>query len=235
MRYLGGKSKNAKEIAAIVNASRGPGASFWEPFCGGLSVSVQLAKHGPGVVSDGFLPLVSLYRAVRDGWEPPGVVSREEHAAARLLPDTDPRKAFIGFGCSFGGKWFDVYAKNDPKNSDDFARASGNAVKRDVKAIARCALEHLDFLDVTPEPLPIVIYADPPYAGTEPYRGTKPFDSDRFWALVQGWERVDVPVFVSEYACPVAHLVFWEKAHTLQLSGGQKKGARLEKLFRVIV
>jgi len=53
MRYLGGKSRIAKHIAPIVNAARTPDRpKFWDPFCGGLSMAVALAKHGPGIVSD---------------------------------------------------------------------------------------------------------------------------------------------------------------------------------------
>lgn len=42
MRYLGGKSKTAKMIAGVIQ----PRGLWWEPFCGGLSVSVQLAAYG---------------------------------------------------------------------------------------------------------------------------------------------------------------------------------------------
>src|SRR5690606_2494941 len=94
VRYLGGKSRLAREIASIVNAARGPGVPFWEPFCGGLSVSVQLAKAGPGIVSDASVALISLYQAVRDGWDPPESVSEAEYHQARTLPETDPLHAF---------------------------------------------------------------------------------------------------------------------------------------------
>lgn len=129
MQYLGGKTRIAKAIAEIVNAERGDRV-FWEPFCGGLSVSVKLAAHGPGIVSDANPALIALYQAVRDGWDPPGHVSEEEYSAAKALPDSDPRKAFIGFGCSFGGKWFGGYARN--ARGDDYVGATQRSLARDL-------------------------------------------------------------------------------------------------------
>lgn len=234
MQYLGGKTRLAPRIAETVNAERvrlgAPGAPlpFWDPFCGGLSVSVRLAALGPGIVSDACAPLIALYRAVRAGWDPPEHVTEAEYAAARALPDTDPRKAFVGFGCSFGGKWFGGYGRHR-KGLAQFARSS---VRRGVAALASSAIERIDFLSVEPRPLPLVIYADPPYAGTTTYAGVPPFDSDRFWRRVQAWERASVPVFVSEYACPTQHTILHERRQEQKI--GLTGGSRTERLLRVL-
>lgn len=236
MRYLGGKSRIAKEIAAVV----APRGIWWEPFCGGLSVSVQLAKYGPGVVSDVNPALIALYQAVRDGWQPPTSVSKEEHAAAKLLPDSDPLKAFIGFGCSFGGVWFAGLAKTAGRN---YAVESGSAVTRDIQALATCTLAHLSFFSVDPHtaPCPEVIYCDPPYAGTTGYKGTAPFSHDMFWLYCQVWANRGVRVFVSEYTCPVANAVVWQKRHSSTIGRGAARvsadhvDAPLERLFAVAV
>lgn len=229
VQYLGGKTRIAKDIAAIVNAER-RGRIFWEPFCGGLSVSVALAKAGPGIVSDAHPALISLYRGVRAGWKPPETVTEDDYRAARALPDTDPRKALIGFGCSFGGKWFGGYARQ--AGGYDYAGGAVRSVRKGVDALAGCEIARLDFLSIAPRPMDLVIYADPPYAGTTGY--AMAFDHALFWSRVQGWERAGVPVFVSEYACPVPHRVLWERVHNLQVSGGTSTAARTERLFRVL-
>jgi len=231
MRYLGGKSRLSKAIAEIVNRDRGD-RIFWDPFCGGLSVSVRLAEHGPGIVSDLNPALIALYQAVRDGWDPPKVLSKEEHHAAKSLPDSDPLKAFAGFGCSFGAKWFGGYARSR-RSCDDYAGATRRALLRDIPKLAGCAIEHRSFFDWTPRPLPLVIYCDPPYAGTAGYAKTGVFPHDQFWSRCVEWERAGVPVFASEYSCPVPHRVLFEKAHALCISG-QRPGARTERLFRVL-
>ena len=246
MQYLGGKSSIAKEIAAVV----APRGEWWEPFCGGLSVSVQLAKYGPGVVSDACLPLISLYQAVRDGWEPPKTLTRDEWEAAKRLPDTNPLKAFAGFGCSFSGLWFQSYAggvrerimntasgpqpiRNDPP------MAAGRGLKRDAKALASCLLKHVSFFSVDPSTClaqPECIYADPPYAGTTRYSAVAAFDHARFWSYCQIWASRGVRVFVSEYVCPVGADLVWEKQHLSNIRQARSKADpyTTERLFRIL-
>lgn len=110
MQYFGGKSRISKKIAEIVNKKRG-GLGFWDPFCGGLSVSLSLG--GRGLITDVHLPLISLYKAVANGWVPPTSLSEDEYQGCKLLEDTDPLKAFAGYACSFGGKWFGGYARGE--------------------------------------------------------------------------------------------------------------------------
>lgn len=233
VRYLGGKARGrmARDIAEIVNRER-QGRPFWEPFCGGLSVSWRLAAGGPGIVSDLCEPLIALHRAVRDGWDPPDTMDAERHRAAKALPDSDPLKGWAGFACSFGGVYFAGLARPHPTQPDPIGNARRSLLRK-VAKLRGCAIERLDFLAIEPRPLDLVIYADPPYAGTEPYRAVPAFDHARFWSRVQGWERCGVPVFVSEYTCPVPHGVLLEKSHALQVAGGVQSGARTERLFRV--
>lgn len=242
MRYLGGKSRIAKEIAQVV----APQGFWWEPFCGGLSVSVQLAKYGPGLISDANPALISLYMSVARGWLPPEAVTAEEWAAAKSLPDSDPRKAFAGIGCSYLGMWFQGYEDVDvrtiatgPQAGRSFTQRRAKAAKEsllgDVPKLSACAFRWLSFFDVDPETFPSqpeTIYCDPPYAGTAGYGATGPFDHGRFWAYCLGWAARGSRVFVSELGCPVDSSVVWERAH-VHRSQGTKAQPRVERLFRV--
>jgi len=232
MQYLGGKTRLSKAIAEIVNKDRGD-RIFWDPFCGGLSVSVRLAAHGPGIVSDLNPALIALYQAVRDGWDPPRVVTEDQWAAAKDLPDSDPLKAFAGFGCSFGGMWFQSYARS-LKYDCSFAGTSRRALLRDIPKLEGCALEHRSFFDWNPRPLPLVIYCDPPYAGTRGYDKTGVFPHAQFWARCVAWERAGVPVFVSEFSCPVPHRVLWEKTRRCGVRKRTHMATRTDYLFRVL-
>jgi len=240
VRYLGGKSRIAKHIAPIVNAARtAERPYFWDPFCGGLSMAVALAKHGPGVVSDKNPALIALYQAVRNGWEPPSALSEAEWRAARELPDSDPLKAFAGVCCSFSGMWFGSYTarggRNPTTGAEKHAADSGQrALRRDIPKLAQCQIITADFLETEPRPWPIVIYADPPYAGTAGYAATGPFDHGRFWRRCAEWERLGVPVFVSEYACPVSHTEIWSRQHRRFIGGADKGAQRIDRLFRVL-
>lgn len=205
-------------------------------------MSAEFAKRGPVISSDANPALVSLYQALRDGWDPPTIVSEDEYRAARGLPDSDPRKAFVGFGCSFGGKWFAGYARSkDPKDARStgartYASQCRNSLLEDLAALrpAGWTVAHLNFLDVDPaaeeRPEDTVLYLDPPYAGTEAYGATAPFDHGLFWRRVHEWAQ-RTHVFVSEYNCPFVAPPVLEFTHDLSVAGGVQKDARTERLF----
>lgn len=226
MQYLGGKTRIAAKLAAVVNATRGR-REFWDPFCGGLSMAVALG--GRGLVSDANAALVSLYQAVAAGWDPPEHVTEDEYQAARALPDTDPRKAFCGFGCSFGGKWFGGYARNG-KGQNYASGARTSLLKQITTLLARdCRILCVDFLAIEPRPTSSVLYLDPPYANTTGYGAIGRFDHERFCSRVAAWSRY-TDVFVSEYAMPWGRVVL-ELSHDLKVSGGNIKAARCERLY----
>lgn len=234
--YLGGKFHIGKAIAQVV----APRGIFWEPFCGGLNVSRHLAAYGPGVVSDACAPLIALYQGVRAGWVPPSSVTREQWQAAKSLPDSDPMKAFCGFGVSFGGKWFGGYVA-DRKLSDGATRRAARAASwglvSDLRAMTSCVLARLSFFDVHPDTSPTqpeCIYADPPYEGTTGYGAVEPFNHALFWAYCWRWAQRGVRVFVSEYnagAVPVR--VVWEQERERRLGGTQGSRTAVERLFQV--
>lgn len=229
MKYLGGKTRIAREIVGAMDV-RGP---WWEPFCGALSVSRHLAAVGPGLCSDAHPALIALYQAIASGWDPPSALSESEYRAARELPDSDPRKAFAGFGCSFGGKYFGGYARAQ-RTVRNYAAEARRGLLRDVGALvrARVSIEHGSFFDATPR-AGWTLYCDPPYAGTTGYAVA--FDSDAFWRRASEWARAGSRVFVSEYACPAPHVVVWSKAHRSSVAAEQSaRTLREEKLFRLL-
>jgi len=229
MRYQGGKARAAKHIAAAIKAT-GVAGPFWEPFCGGLSMSVALAEaFGAGLHSDANAALIALYAAHAAGWRPPAVVTEAEYAAARRLPDSDPLKAFCAVGCSFGGKWFGGYARD--ATGMDYCGAAGRALARDVPKLADVPFV-ASFLATAVEPATFgFLYCDPPYAGTTGYAGAGAFDSAAFWRKAEAWSGV-CPVFVSEYAAPPGWRAIWERAQTTCLGAiGKTKAAAVERLF----
>lgn len=233
MRYLGGKTRIAKQLAVEIDKVRRPGQWVWDAFCGGLSMSVALSKNGPVYSTDACVPLIALYRAVQAGWDPPSEVTREQWTAAKSLPDTDPMKAFCGFGCSMSGAWFKAYAKDDIPGEPGFksrfyARATRNGLLQDVP---RCtALDTVSFLDVHPRELDGVLYLDPPYAGTAGYDGAPPFDHGRFVARVREWSAF-APVFVSEYDFPLGVEV-WSREQKAWIRNSRGP-AQIERLYYI--
>lgn len=232
MRYLGGKHVAGKYIVPHLLRAAGPDTRIWDACCGGLHIAARLAKAGRAVYCTDVHPsLIALYRAVAAGWDPPEHVSRETHKAARALPDSDPMKAFCGFGCSFGGGWFCGYARAAGR---DFPSEARRSLLRDVPLIVRNggSFERVDFLRESPCDLgDAILYLDPPYRGTTSYKGAPPFDHDLFDARVQEWARF-CPVFISEYSLPYGELI-WEREQKSTVSRDKSVKMRVERLYRV--
>jgi DNA adenine methylase len=116
MQYLGGKARLAKRICAILESHRAPGQRFVDVFTGGANIVAGMGDHGPRVANDGCEPLIALYQAWLAGWRPPAEVSEELYREVKAKRDpSDPLTAFVGVGCSFGGKWFGGFARRPLK------------------------------------------------------------------------------------------------------------------------
>lgn len=232
---MGGKSRIAKQLAAEINKIRRPGQLVWDAFCGGLSMSVELLKSGPVWATDANVPLITMYKAIQDGWEPPSVVSREDYERSKSLPDTDPVKAFCGFGCSFGGKWFGGYAHDSTgsRNRDGVPSNYALSAKRRLsKEVTRQSFSVIDFMAVDPFDVDACLYLDPPYAGATRYNGAAPFDHTAFCHRVAEWA-ARTHVFVSEYAFPMGECI-WSKPQTTTVSRDKSKYTQaVERLYYI--
>jgi DNA adenine methylase len=222
MRYLGGKCRIAKELVAALPL----GLLWWEPFVGGANVTPHLR---PVLISDARQALASLYTAVRDGWDPPSTLSEAEYQAYRALPEFEPLHAFAAAGCSFGGKWWGGYARGAiGRRYDKEAREALLSLRPVLRQVA-C----LDFCTCAAPSGVNAIYCDPPYAGTTGYRGLA-FDHGAFWSRCHEYAAAGWYVAVSEYSCPVKHVLLWEKRRNLEMHGKDRAAGRVERLFRVL-
>jgi hypothetical protein len=169
-----------------------------------------------------------MYEAFRSGWRPTLPVSRGMWEAAKSLPDTDPMKAFCGFGCSFCGLYFQGYGKEVPGKYEHVYAL--RTLARDTAKPAQISL--VDFLSVEPDDLGCILYLDPPYAGTAGYAGVSAFDRDRFVARVLEWSK-HLDVFVSEYDFPIGDCV-WSQPVAITVAGGGRKGkTATERLYYI--
>lgn len=127
MQYIGGKFRIAKFIVPVLNRLRGD-RDYLEPFIGAANIFCKIP--GTRIGSDSHPDLILLLQAVRDGTIAfPDAVSEEEYQRIRREPPSALR-GFVGFGCSFAGKWFGGYAR-DPRSDRNYAisnRLKANAV-----------------------------------------------------------------------------------------------------------
>jgi len=247
MQYLGGKYHVAKRLReAMEPYIRAHDYQVWEPFCGGLNFS-RVLTDCRGLLSDVHPALISLYLGYRAGWRPPESVSKDDFSLARSLPDRDPLKAFIGFGCSMFGVYFSgyqpdryLYRSRGLYVGRTFNQRPAVAAAKSLTILERLSgfsLVRGDFTEPDPIPTGCLIYCDPPYLGTYGYPGTPPFDHQLFWGRCQEWARYTT-VLVSEQVCPVPHALVWTYSKFRNMDNQHGNGAAsrraTEYLFRVL-
>jgi DNA adenine methylase len=213
MMYLGGKTRVSKPIAEILLAAKGGRRQYVEPFVGGAAVAALVSPSFPDVLlMDSHLDLVQMWQAVAlDGWIPPEDLSEPEYLALRTMAPSALR-AFAGFPCSFGGKWFGGYARDPrPGSTRNYAATASRSIVRRAAGFQHAEILWGDYRDaeafVDHE---AVVYLDPPYAGTTGYAGVDAFDSAAFWDTAERWCAREALVFVSEYVAPAGWIPVWE-------------------------
>lgn len=228
MQYFGGKSKIAKKIAAIINpivAERD--AIYIEPFVGGASVLCEINARARWA-GDVNKSIITMFKRLQEGWEPPKELSEEEYHVLHRNDDRDsPLTAFAGFGCSFSGRYFQGYARNN--RNTNFARDASNSLSRKLAKLHNVRFYHGDYTTIM-NAKNCVIYCDPPYLGSKHYSGTEKFDNDKFWNFMRLIAQNNI-VFISEYSAP---LDFWPimKIETkTDIRGNNGRIERTECLF----
>jgi len=223
MRYLGGKAKHGEEIARVIRSKRFQNQTIWEPFCGACWISQYLY---PVHCSDIHEPLIRLHKAIQEGWEPPDFISEQEYDFYHQQwknGECGPWIGFVGFACSWGGKWFAGYARGDDRN---FCLESKLSLLKKHKRLKHVIFTHNNYRTVSPHNE--VIYADPPYRGTTGYHG-EIFDTLTFWKTMRRWSK-DNTVIVSEYEAPADFKSIWQAEH-FSIKGIDSK-ITTEKLFQ---
>lgn len=229
MKYMGSKARHAKEILPIILSGRAEGQWYVEPFVGGANV---IDKVDGNRIGGDFNPWVAkLWQAIASGWIPPDVVTEDEYSHARNEKAVNEGTAFIGFGCSYSGKWFGGYARGNDSNGQarNYCSESKRNIMKQAHSLSSVKFYHssYDELDIPPNS---IIYCDPPYAGTTGY-ATGAFDHEKFWQWCRDKVREGHKVYVSEYSAPDDWVAVWEKKvnNTLTKDTGSKQG--VEKLF----
>ena len=111
MRYLGGKSRTATQIAEVINKFVG-GGCFVSLFCGSCVIE-SLVNADIKILNDKHEYLIEMYKGLQNGYELPDNLTKEEYYYIKEHKDENKAlTGFVGFGCSFGGKWFGGYARN---------------------------------------------------------------------------------------------------------------------------
>lgn len=181
------------------------------------------------ILNDRHQYLIALLQGVQRGYELPESITPEQYRHIREHKDDDPTLAgFVGFGCSFGGKWFGGYARS--ATGTNYAAQSKRSLLKDMAALQDATFVCADYRRVCIPPR-AVIYADPPYNNTTGYHGDR-FDSAEFWIAMRLLADTGHTVFVSEQEAPPDIQCVWERKFTRMLDRNKSNQFSVtEKLF----
>lgn len=229
MKYMGSKNRHAKELLSIILKDRSHNQWYVEPFVGGFNMIDKV--EGNRIANDSHFYLIELFKAIQEGWIPPSEISEETYNSIRKNKELYPSRlvGFVGFGCSYSGKWFGGYARGNTSNGEarNYALESKkNLLKQDLEGIIIYNKSYFD-LQI---PKNSIIYCDPPYANTTKYKDD--FDHEIFWNWVREQTKYH-KIFVSEYSAPDDFECIWQKKvnNTLTKETGSKQG--VECLFKM--
>jgi DNA adenine methylase len=230
MQYFGGKQRIAKKLAEVIAPIARERGCYVEPFVGGAAV--MAAIDAPvRIGSDVNAALITMWRALANGWQPPDTVSEEEYAMVKARNDhTDPFTAFVAIGCSFSGKWWGGYARN--AIGHNYALSAVRSLKKKLTTLHGVDWRVSDYRKLE-YPKNSVIYCDPPYQGTTGYAGAPgKFNWFEFWQFYRDKSFAGHAVFVSEYSAPddfEACMLIATKTSIRMADGNVSP--RIEKLF----
>lgn len=197
-------------------------------FCGSCVIE-SLINADTKILNDKHEYLIAMYKALQNGYELPESLTKEEYDNIKANKDKDKAlTGFVGFGCSFGGKWFAGYAKNNDK-SNYCLQAKKHTMKlwngiKDAEFVCK------DYRDVE-IPKNAIVYCDPPYMNTTQYSNSKNFDYNEFWEYMRQLSK-DHIVFISEENAPEDFEYIWQKEICRTLDSNKKnQPKRVEKLF----
>lgn len=220
-----------------------PHDGYMEPFCGSLGVLKRMNDLSTRTIiaNDNHPDLIQMWKEVQAGtFVAPQSISEEEYMLAKELKSPSAMKSFVGFGMSFGGRFFGAYSqKYLGGKKEDFCGEMRNSLKRKAPAIQNVEFTNKDYRKL--EPNNMLVYCDPPYKKTKfpiKYRrSTKDydtFDNDEFWEVVRKWSQNNT-VVVSETTAPSDFVMVWEKPRIRSASNSKntkaKEEALSEKLF----
>ena len=226
MKYVGSKDRIAKHLLPVMLAERKPDQWWVEPFVGGANMIDKV--DGKRLGNDSHKYVIALLKALQCGWVPPTRISKERYHEIKKYPDGYPDElvGFVGFVCSFGGKWWGGYACcNQGRN---YAAEAVRNLAKQAPNLAGVEFACGNYLDLEIPPTSL-IYCDPPYTGVNYYRDD--FDHEAFWQWCRARATEGHTVFVSEYCAP-ADFTCVKTVEHLTILNKDSYDKRTEKLFR---
>lgn len=232
MKYMGSKSRFAKSLLPIILKDRSHGQWYVEPFAGGMNMVCNVS--GNVIASDLNFYLIEMWRALVKGWVPEKITKAFYDKVRASKNDYPPNiVGWIGFNCSYSGKWFGGFA-GEVKTKEGVRDYQAEAIKNvlsQVEKMRHILLENKPYHELI-LPNNSIVYCDPPYESTTKYADG--FDHAMFWDWIRKISNSGHAVFVSEYQAPPDFKCIWQMEANSSLSANGLHGGNkvsVEKLF----
>lgn len=200
MQYFGGKQRISKQISQYINSILGDDQIFIDMFCGSCNI-ISKVKGDQRFANDKHKYLVAMLKDASEGREFPEKVTKDDYTFVKNNKDLDPSlTGFVGFGMSFGGKWFGGFTGEVSKNGQDYLKCAKNGLAKKMSNMQNVVFSNLDYKDFN-VPDGSLVYCDIPYKGTTPYCKNEVgiFDHEDFYAWCREHTSRGCKIIVSEY------------------------------------
>ena len=245
MRYSGSKSKYMKELLPILMDGANEDTIFVDAFMGGANVIGQIPlKNKYGFDINQYV--IALWNDIKEhGVMSKNIVSeltQEEYQNIKrsyINNDGKYPQGLIGYVancCSYGGAWFNGYAKFNPNKNEDHIKEAYNGIVKQIKkfknldsTIFECQT-YANAVNFNKDNT--IIYCDPPYASTKKYESD--FDNNKFWEWARHFSKKGYKIYISEYDAPSDFKCIWQKVKKDGMGTtrvGNKQNIKIEKLF----
>lgn len=199
MRYLGGKARFADRMSKVINDILLPDQTFVDLFCGSCNIVSKIDPNRLRLANDKHYHLIQMWTALQCGCvELPDRVSREEFYEIKANGEAW-LQGFVGFACTFSGKWWGGYAFSVTGKQRNYCDESKRATLRKMSTMRDVPFYNLDYRDV-PYPENSLLYCDIPYKSAgAPYGGVGHFDHNAFYQWAEEQISLGYTVLANEY------------------------------------
>ena len=212
MQYFGGKQRISKDLSVFFNAQLKNNQPFVDLFCGSCNIISKIDDNRLRIANDKHYYLIEMWKALQNGWDIPDKITEEEYNYIKNNKDKNSAlTGFVGFGCSYSGKWFGGYARNNTNRN--YCLNAKNSNLKILPKIKDVVFYNLDYKEVD-IPIGSLVYCDIPYKNTTSYCKNEvgEFNHEEFYQWVKdNSDKYDI--YISEYKknVPDDFEIVWEK------------------------
>ena len=241
MKYMGSKSKIAKDIIPIIQSFITDNTvGYLEPFVGGANV-IDKIDCNIKVGCDKQKYLIALLQNLDKLHTLPQIITKEHYSDVRDCYNTGNKNVkyedwyigAIGFLSSYNGRFFDGgYAgivKTKIGNERNYYAEAKKNLENQIKDLDGIRFFNKEYNEINKNISGWVIYCDPPYKNTKQYGSSKGFNHDDFWEWCRVMSKNNI-VIISEQEAPIDFKCIWEQDVNRTIDN--KKSVKVtEKLF----